>query len=222
MSEIHGASGASGAGNAARRLGPPAAAANAQPPGVPRGVLVDRRRFLKSSLAAVGAYAAAAGGATWLIGPGKAWAVEYAAIDPQLAEGLLAMTRAVYPHDFLGDVYYANVVKALDAEAAGFDDKSRLELLRDGMLGLDEKSGGSFAAASDDDKQAALQSIADTPFFQAVRGKTVVALYNQPEVWEQFGYEGPSFPIGGYLFNGFNDLSWLPDPPPEASPPVPA
>ena len=58
------------------------------------------------------------------------------------------------------------------------------------------------------------------PAFQAVRGKTVVSLYNQPAVWEKFGYEGPSYPHGGYILNGFDDLSWLPDPPAEASPPA--
>lgn len=93
-------------------------------------------------------------------------------------------------------------------------------MLRDGILALDEAAGGTFVTATPEDQEAALTRISDTPFFQAVRGKTVVSLYNQPEVWAQFGYEGPSFEQGGYLFNGFNDLSWLPDPPAEASPPV--
>jgi hypothetical protein len=40
----------------------------------------------------------------------------------------------------------------------------------------------------------------------------VVALYNDHEVWELLGYEGPSFDQGGYLNRGFDDLDWLPDP----------
>lgn len=195
-------------------------ATQAPPKGVPRHVKLDRRRFLGSSLASVGAYVALAGGVTWAVAPDKAWAVSYDVLEPDLAEGLLAMTRALYPHDFIGDVYYAAVVKDLDVESSGFDDKERLEMLRGGMLKLDEAAGGSFASATDADKVRALEEIADTTFFQAVRGKTVVSLYNQPEVWAQFGYEGPSFEKGGYLFDGFNDLSWLPDPPAEASPPV--
>jgi hypothetical protein len=47
-----------------------------------------------------------------------------------------------------------------------------------------------------------------------------LALYNNPLVWQAFGYEGASFDHGGYLERGFDDLGWLPDPPPEASPPV--
>lgn len=180
----------------------------------------DRRRFLQTSVTAVGAYAVLHQGLSWLVGPNRAWAVQFDVLEPELAETLLHMTRALYPHDRLGDVHYAKVVEDLDAEASGFDDKERLNLLRNGMLALDDAAGGSFRAASPEQRHAALQKIAGTPFFAAVRGKTVVALYNQPEVWAQFGYEGPSYEDGGYLHRGFNDLSWLPEPPPEASPPV--
>ena len=201
-----------------RRADPPRKG-DGPPPGLPRGVLIDRRRFLGASLGAVGAYAVAAAGGSWLVAPGKAWAVQFDVLEPELAEALLQMARAIYPHDFIGDVYYAAVVKDLDVEASGFDDKGRLQLLRDGVLALNEAAGGTFTSASPDQKEAALREISETPFFQAVRSKAVVSLYNQPEVWAQFGYEGPSFEHGGYLFEGFNDLSWLPDPPPEASPP---
>lgn len=199
-----------------------AAQKDAPPPRVllTEGAVVDRRRFLTGSLTAVGAYAVAVSGVTWLVAPDKAWAVSYDAFDPELAETLLTMTRAIYPHDRLGDVHYAAVVKDLDAEAAGFDDKSRLDLLRKGAAALDEAAGGSFIDASEDARYAALESMATSEFFQAVRGKTVVSLYNQPAVWEKFGYEGPSYPHGGYILNGFDDLSWLPDPPAEASPPA--
>lgn len=189
-------------------------------PAVPKGFRADRRRFLASSLSSLGAYAVAAGGASWLVGPGKAWAVAFDALEPELAQTLLSMTRALYPHEFLGDVYYAKVVKDLDVEASGFEDKERLELLRQGAQALDDAAGGGFVEASDDDKEAALQVIAGTPFFEAVRSKAVVSLYNQPEVWARFGYEGPSYQIGGYLEHGFDDLAWLPDPPAEASPPA--
>ena len=37
----------------------------------------------------------------------------------------------------------------------------------------------------------------------------VVSLYNQPEVWEKFGYEGESASKGGYIKRGFDDIQWL-------------
>lgn len=195
------------------------------PPAVPLpdGFRVDRRRFLKGGATAIGAYAVAVSGVTWLVGPNKAWAVTYDAFEPEVARTLLTMTRALYPHDFLGDVYYAKVVKDLDAQAAGgFDDTAFLDMMREGARALDAEAGGDFSSASPERREAILAGFADThaDFFQAVRGKEVVSLYNQPEVWEQFGYEGPSYPIGGYLYNGFDDIDWLPDPPAEASTPL--
>ena len=57
-----------------------------------------------------------------------------------------------------------------------------------------------------------VEQVADGAFFKLVHATTVVALYDDHEVWELLGYEGPSFDKGGYLHRGFDDLDWLPDP----------
>ena len=77
-------------------------------------LIVDRRAVLKTAFAAVGAYAATAAGVTWLVGPRRAWAMEFAAFDETTAGTLLQITRALYPHEKVGDVHYAGVVKSLD------------------------------------------------------------------------------------------------------------
>ena len=187
-------------------------------------LIVDRRAILKTAFAAVGAYAATAAGATWLIAPNRAWAMEFAAFDETTASTLLQMTRALYPHESVGDVHYAGVVKSLDDAVAGAEDKeASLALYTDGVARLNEAAGGSFADLDADAKEAALQAEADSEdpaFFQAVRGQVVNVLYNNHEVWKIFGYQGASYEEGGYLFRGFDDLSWLPAPPAEASPPA--
>jgi hypothetical protein len=71
---------------------------------------------------------------------------------------------------------------------------------------------------SDDDQVAALKNIETSPFFQKVHGTELVSLYNNHAVWKKLGYQGASYPIGGYIHHGFNDLNWLPDPPESASP----
>ena len=53
---------------------------------------------------------------------------------------------------------------------------------------------------------AELKKIENTPFFQKVRSTELVSLYNNHDVWKKFGYQGASYPIGGYLHHGFNDL----------------
>jgi hypothetical protein len=187
-------------------------------------LVVDRRAVLKTAFAAVGAYAATAAGATWLIAPNRAWAMEFAAFDETTASTLLQMTRALYPHENVGDVHYAKVVKSLDDAVSGSDDKkAALAVYADGAARLNEAAGGSFADLDADAKEAALQVEAeseDPGFFQAVRGQVVNVLYNDHEVWKIFEYQGASYEEGGYLFRGFDDLSWLPAPSKEASPPA--
>ena len=52
----------------------------------------------------------------------------------------------------------------------------------------------------------------ESSFFSSVHGTGLVALYNNHDVWELLGYEGPSYDKGGYIDRGFNDLDWLPEP----------
>lgn len=200
---------------------------DASPPLIARedaALVIDRRAVLKTAFAAIGAYAVTVSGVTWLVGPKRAWAMEFASFDEQTAGTLLQMARALYPHEKVGDVHYAKVIKSLDDAVAAAEDKdAALAVYADGVARLNAAAGGDFAALDADAKEAALQaeaSSADPGFFQAVRGQVVNVLYNDHEVWTIFGYQGASFEEGGYLFRGFDDLSWLPVPPAEASPPA--
>jgi hypothetical protein len=55
---------------------------------------------------------------------------------------------------------------------------------------------------------------------QRVRAQCITSLYNNDMAFAHFGYEGEAFSKGGYVHRGFNDLTWLPNPPTDASPPV--
>jgi len=171
---------------------------------------MNRRQFLQTSGTAVAGGAAAIGAGAVLIGPDGAWALGTKAFDEHTALTLLGVCREMYPHDRLGDEYYARLVEGLDAKAAG--DPGLAKLLGDGVAGLDGANGGvTWVALGDGDKLAALKQIESTTFFQTVRGHVVTTLYNDPEVWRQFGYEGSSWEYGGYLERGFNDIAWLKD-----------
>ena len=54
----------------------------------------------------------------------------------------------------------------------------------------------------------ALKRMEEGKFFQTLRGHTVVALYNNKNLWPNFGYQGSSAEEGGYLFRGFQDAGW--------------
>ncbi len=166
---------------------------------------INRRQFFETSGRSV------AGGVAVTLAPAlfaaaDDWAAELTAIDPQHAPVLLRLCRLLYPHDRLHDGYYASCVASLDVKAAA--DASLADQLREGVVKL---GGEAFLALPEQAQNSTLQALENEPFFQAVRGHMVVALYTDSKVWAELGYEGPSFPYGGYLERGFDDIDWLPD-----------
>ena len=123
---------------------------------------------------------------------------------------LVRLLRAAYPHPRFPDGPYERTADAVLSQT----DASlwhRL-VLTEGLTTLDATAGGSFADLDDDAALALLRDLADAEFFRFIRGVAVVTLYDDAEVHELLGYEGPSFEKGGYLHRGFDDLDWLPSP----------
>jgi hypothetical protein len=177
--------------------------------------LPSRREFLKQGSGVIMGALVFSSGPIALLAPSKVWALELSSLDEPTGKALLKFARHLYPHDTMEDAVYAMVVKALDKDAADPDVK---KLLVEGVASLDRAAGGDWIAKSSDRQLVAVKSLEGTPFFAKVRGTCVVALYDNPLAYAHFGYEGSSWEKGGYLHRGFNDLSWLPDPPPDASP----
>ena len=179
--------------------------------------IFNRREFLKlSGTTAIGA-AVSATGVAGLVVSRTAAAINLSTLSEHEGQTLLGMTRQLYPHDSLADMYYAALVEELDSEAK--DNADTASLLKQGVVDLDAAMGIAWRDLSDGNQLKVLRSIESTPFFAKVKSKTVVSLYNNPLVWRHFGYEGEAFSKGGYITRGFDDLNWLPDPPAEASPP---
>ena len=165
---------------------------------------LTRRQLLSRSLSA-GALAVV--GTGFIAAPNAAWAVEVTVITPEQMATLLQMARDIYPHDQVGDQFYAVAVK-------GYDSEEHKALVAEGVAALDAAAQAagfaSYTAAGwEEDRVKLLQSIETTPFFQTVRSGLVTGLYNQKEVWPIFGYQGESYSQGGYLERGFNDIDWL-------------
>ena len=176
----------------------------------------SRREFLKGTGILVGTLWASST-ALITLAPSRVWALELKALDERTGNALLVFTRQILPHAKLDDAVYALVVKDLDAEAAGSADMKKL--LTEGAAGLDKAAGGDFTAAAKDKQSEITASLAKTPFFEKVRSKAIVSLYNNDLAFAHFGYEGNAFQKGGgYLLRGFNDLKWLPAPSAKASP----
>ena len=169
---------------------------------------MDRRQFLKSSGGAAVGLAAVSAGVT-IIGPNAAWAISTEVLNADQAQALLIMSRHLFPHDWLGDQYYAKVVEALDAQAQG-DDGVR-GTLTDGIANLDGAKSIKFTDLSEGNQLQVIEAIEGSDFFNTVHGATVNNLYGNPLVYRHFGFEGSSVEFGGYLERGFDDAGWIPD-----------
>jgi hypothetical protein len=165
----------------------------------------SRRGFLRGSAATVAAVAVS--GTTLL-----ASAAETAGLSAEDSRALLKFTRDLFPHDRLHDSFYAKAIAPLQDEAA--KDAATRKLLAGGIAQLNASTmasaGKPFADVPDESvRVAAIKQIEGGAFFAKVYDGTMTSLYNQPELWPKFGYEGPSSAQGGYINRGFSDIDWL-------------
>jgi hypothetical protein len=117
--------------------------------------------------------------------------------------------RVAFPHPEFPDAPFERAATAiLDGVAK---DRRLQAQFAQGLRDLDTGSAP-FVDLDDVAAFTTLEAMAGTAFFQSIRGSAVVGLYDDREVWELLGYEGPSFDKGGYLERGFDDLQWLPAP----------
>jgi len=178
-------------------------------------VPITRREFLKGTAVLTGTLATGSLLATFA--PSLTWAAEMTTLNEQEAQTILRLTQIIFPHKDMPDAINALAVKDIDAAAA---DPAVAESLRAGIAKLDEAAGGDWLAASAEQQLEAVQANTDSDLFSRVRGQCVTSLYDNEMAYKHFGYEGEAFSQGGYVHRGFNDLSWLPDPPAYASPAV--
>lgn len=155
----------------------------------------------------------AASGVMVVAAGSPAWAATRI-ISTSQAATLLAMARHLYPHDQLGDQYYAAAVETLDAQAA--DSSDLAAQLVDGMTRLDNATIMPFTKLSKGNQLQVIEGLQATPFFNTMRSATLGALYGNETVARDFGFEGSSVEHGGFVDRGFDDLGWLPELPDNA------
>lgn len=171
---------------------------------------LSRRGFLAGGAATIAAVAVT--GPTVLADPKSAAAAEPTGLNAEESRVLLKFVRDLFPHDRLEDVFYAKAIAPLQEEAV--KNSATRELLAGGIARLNASTmasaGKAYADVPDETvRVAAIKQIEGGAFFTKVHGDTITPLYNQPDLWPKFGYEGPSSALGGYIHRGFNDLDWL-------------
>jgi hypothetical protein len=170
----------------------------------------SRRGFLAGGATAVAAVAASGGKVL-----AEAQANPADKLMPLSAQDKRTLVRFVhdlFPHDRLDDSYYEKAVAATLAEAE--KDPSTAKLLKGGIEQLNQLAEADakrpyLDIAEEDIRVSILRQVEGKSFFYKVYGDAIVGLYNNPDVWPKFGYEGPSSAKGGYLHRGFDDIDWL-------------
>ena len=123
---------------------------------------------------------------------------------------LVRMLQVMFPHDSFPAGPYERAAEEV-LNAAAVSPQVQAQLIQ-GLHDLDVLRDVSFVQLPNDVALTVLRGIQDAPFFQHILGVVVVKLYDDYEVWDLLGYEGPSFDKGGYINRGFDDLDWLPEP----------
>ncbi|WP_447741770.1 tat (twin-arginine translocation) pathway signal sequence [Pseudomonas laurentiana] len=177
---------------------------------------LSRRRFLQGSGSLLLGTLIFTSGPIAMLAPSNTWALDLTNFTSEVASQLLSVIKRIYPHDRMEDAVYAFAIKAVDERASA--DPSTKDVVVQGLEDLNRRSGKAWNSMDEQEQLAALTAIQDSAFFSLVRSISVNSLYSNELAYLHFGYEGASFPKGGYLMRGFNDLKWLPAAPADASP----
>ena len=171
---------------------------------------MDRRRFVGSAtLLALGPLAGPLlSGCVASDGAEKVAMPVLSTLSNHEMQTLLAIARALFPHQNAPHQPYLDAVAALDRFAMG--DDSTAAMLRSAVSGLDDAAGGRWLSTSPERKVEILERQQSEPYFALVLNTTIDAVYRNPNIWALIGYEGSSLEHGGYLRRGFDDIDWLP------------
>jgi hypothetical protein len=99
---------------------------------------------------------------------------------------LTRMVRAMFPHERFPDGPYERTAAAI-VEAAQEDVRTRAQI-EQGLRELDAAGDAPFAELAPDAAYEVLRKMSGTAFFEAVRSKTILTLYDDREVWALLGY----------------------------------
>lgn len=142
--------------------------------------------------------------------PAKYPTLNETTLSPEARAILKRIIRTAFPHPGFPDAAYERMTSRIVTEA---DASTWFRVvLTQGLIALGAQSEQPFLELSDERALAVLRRVSDLEFFGFIRRTTVLNLYDDPQVWEALGYEGPSFDKGGYVNRGFDDLDWLPTP----------
>lgn len=120
------------------------------------------------------------------------------------ARHLAILIHDLFPHDALGDPFYAKLAQLVKPQLEG-----REREYAEFAAQLDARAGGSWQSLDPSKRSEIVAGVAGQPFFAKLRDTVRPVVYVQPEIWAMIGYGGNALAQGGYLNRGFDDIDWL-------------
>ena len=100
---------------------------------------ISRRRFLKTGSGVLMGTLAATSGVLATLAPSRTWALSLSALSESEADGILKVTRAIFPHDTLDDAVYAPLIHSRLCIASKLD---KCRKVQDIFCGFEQTHGG--------------------------------------------------------------------------------
>ena len=87
------------------------------------------------------------------------------------------------------------------------------ESLKSCIAALQDRSGNKWLKLKPINQVAIMTQLESEPWFTAILLQAKASLFTAPKLWARLNYGGSSLEQGGYKYNGFDDIDWLPESP---------
>jgi len=97
-----------------------------------------------------------------------------------------------------------------DLFKAAQNDAGLEENLKACIFALQDKSNNDWLKLTPSKQVAIMKEVEGDVWFTGLLLRAKAALFAHPKLWKVLGYGGSSLETGGYKYNGFDDIDWLP------------
>ena len=121
---------------------------------------------------------------------------------------LVKFIELLFPIHGLDKAVLSNITEGLLESAE--NNAGLRESLKSCISALQEKSGNGWLKHEPSKQVAIMTELEGETWFTGILLQAKAALFTHPKFWKLIGYGGSSLETGGYKYNGFDDIDWLP------------
>ena len=124
---------------------------------------------------------------------------------------LSVVLERLFPISGIDQTAFSDVALSLLQSAKTNDDVAGI--LKSAIQAVEDASNNAWLNLTPSKQTAVLKKLESEPWFTGLLLNAKAALFNNPKLWSVLNYGGPSLEEGGYKYDGFDDINWLPESP---------